>query len=176
MEPVNNVGMTNYPVTLPQSQTQAYDDYSSMPMVYDPVAEEKKESASSGKGLMALGALALAGLAVYGGFRWGKSKAAKDVVKEAPEELAKIRDELAKQKDELARVQKNNDEAYKIAEEEPSFWNPGLKKRCDRIKKALKPEEAKVENKADDVAQKAEGTAAKTEETAAKAEGDTKKD
>ena len=169
MEPVNNVGMTNYPVTLPQSQTQAYDDYSSMPMVYDPVAEEKKESASSGKGLMALGTLALAGLAVYGGFRWGKSKAAKDVVKEAPEEIAKLREELA-------RVQKNNDEAYKIAEEKASFWNLGLKKRCDRIKKALKPEDAKVENKADDVAQKAEGTAAKTEETAAKAEGNTKKD
>ncbi len=158
MEPVQNVGTVDYAMTVPQNQNQmqGYEDYSSMPMVYDPVVEEKKASASSGKGLMALGALALAGIALYGGFRWGKSKVAKDI----PEELAKAKEELAK-------LQKNNDEAYKIAGEKTSL-NPGLRKRCDRIQKALKPEDAKVEDKVDDIAKKAEETAAKTEETAAK--------
>ena len=169
MEPVNNVGMTNYATQLPQTQQQYYDDYSSMPMVYDPAVEEKKASASSGKGLMALGALALAGVALYGGFKWGKSKAVKDVIKDAPEELAKVKEELAKVKEECATLQKRNDEAYEIADKK-TFWNPGLKKRRERIKEALRPKETNAGNKAEGAAKKADDAAAKTEETAAKAD------
>ncbi len=193
MEPINNVGTMDYSMAMSQdNQPQVqngYDNYSSMPMVYDPAMEEKSNAASSKTGLVALATLALAGIALYGGYKWGQSKAAKDGVKEGAKELADdakkaFEDQIAKlkkEKEELqqcnTQLQKCNDEAAKIAEQKPNFFNPGLERRCKRIQKALKPDgddtkkvEKVVEQTADEVKDKADDVAKKVEEAATKEE------
>lgn len=159
MEPVKNVGTVDYAMTVPQAQNQVqggYEDYSSMPMVYDPAMEEKSNAASNKTGLVALGTVALAGIALYGGYRWGKSKTLKDGAKELTDDAKKaFEDQIAKLKNEKDKLQKCNDDAVKITEER-TMCNPGLKRRCERIKKALKPDGEDVK--------KAEETASKTTE------------
>lgn len=177
MEPVKNVGTADYAMTVPQSQlqnqTQGYEDYSSMPMVYDPAVEEKSKSASSKTGLIALGAILLGSIAAFGGYRYGKSKAAKDGVKTLSDDAEKaFQEQIAKLKQEKETLQKCNDEAVKIAEEK-TVLNPGLRTRCERIKKALKPDgedakkvDEKVEKATDKVKDKADDAANAAEETA----------
>lgn len=141
MDPIKGAGTVDYAMTVPQNQNQVqggYEDYSTMPMVYDEAMEEKRQSASSGKGLMALGAAAIAGLALWGGRRWGAKdlKAAKEAVTDA-EKTAKEAVDKAKE------LQKRNDDAYKIVEDNKIIW-----RKRDELKKTLKPEgEVKAEAK-----------------------------
>ena len=169
MEPINNAGTVNYAMTVPQNnQPQVQEDYSSMPMVYDPAMEEKSQAASSKTGLVALATLALAGIALYGGYRWGKNKALKDGAKELTDDAKKaFEDQIAKLKDEKEKLQKCNEEAGKIAEEK-TFLNPGLEARCKRIKKALTPDADDAKKAADEVKDKADDAAKAVEETASK--------
>ena len=164
MDPIKNAGVNDYAMTMPQQnnvQQTPEEDYSSMPMVYDPAMEEKKESASSGLALKALGAVGIAGLAFWAGHSWG-SKGAK-LAKEAKEAAVKAKDEAVIAKDEaLAKAKKlqdANDAAYEIADKGEYYLKRNLRKD---VKKALRPDEAeakKIEEKVSEGAKKAEGEA-----------------
>ena len=175
MDPIKNAGVNDYAMTMPQQnnvQQTPEEDYSSMPMVYDPAMEEKKESASSGLALKALGAVGIAGLAFWAGHSWG-SKGTK-LAKEAKEAAVKAKDEAVIAKDEaLAKAKKlqdANDAAYEIADKGEYYLKRNLRKD---VKKALRPDEAeakKIEEKVSEGAKKAEGEvkaegAEKAEET-----------
>ena len=164
MDPIKNAGVNDYAMTMPQQnnvQQTPEEDYSSMPMVYDPAMEEKKESASSGLALKALGAVGIAGLALWAGHYWG-SKGTK-LAKEAKEAAVKAKDEAVIAKDEaLAKAKKlqdANDAAYEIADKGEYYLKRNLRKD---VKKALRPDEAeakKIEEKVSEGAKKAEGEA-----------------
>ena len=104
----------DYTMTMPQQnnvQPTPEEDYSSMPMVYDPTMDEKKESAKSGIALKALAAVGIAGLAMWAGHSMGQkgvkaAKEAEDAAKKAMDEA------LAKAK----KLQEANDAAYEIAD------------------------------------------------------------
>lgn len=91
MDPIKGAGAVDYAMTVPQNQNQVqgYDDYASMPMVYEPEIAEKKKSASSMLGMTALGAIAL-GSAIYGFKKGGQVKGLKNQV----EELGTLNNEL----------------------------------------------------------------------------------
>ena len=75
MDPIKNNGAMDYTMTMPQQnnvQPTPEEDYSSMPMVYDPTMDEKKESAKSGIALKALAAVGIAGLASGQDILWDK--------------------------------------------------------------------------------------------------------
>ena len=164
MDPIKNAGVNDYAMTMPQQnnvQQTPEEDYSSMPMVYDPAMEEKKESASSGLALKALGAVGIDGLAFWAGHSWG-SKGTK-LAKEAKEAAVKAKDEAVIAKDEaLAKAKKlqdANDAAYEIADKGEYYLKRNLRKD---VKKALRPDEAeakKIEEKVSEGAKKAEGEA-----------------
>lgn len=148
MEPIKSVG-TDYGMAAPQIQAQPEeDDYSSMPVVYDPSVEEKKASASSGAGMKALAAVAIAGLGLWGGHAWGAKSGKKAAA--AAEEARDV-------------LQKRIDDATKIADEKTNWIFTSARKRCDRIKDALNGEVKEAEKKADDAvkegAEKAEEAA-----------------
>lgn len=148
MDPIKGAGVNNYAMmAMPEQNTQVaeqypatdqnYADYSSMPMVYDPTVAEKKASAKSGAGLKALAALTIAGLALWGGHKWG-AKSAKDAV--AAVDGYKAAAEAAEAQAKMLR--EANQEALKIAENEKSgfFGTPigNVKKVCAKITEALK--------------------------------------
>lgn len=177
MDPIKNVGANDYAMTIPQQQNDAQvpqEDYSSMPMVYDPEMEDKKKAASSGLGMKALGAIAIAGLALWGGHAMGK-KSAKGL-EEAMETALKAKDDALKAKDDaLAQAKKlkeANEAAYEIAENKHKGFFDGKKALREDIKKALRPDEAetkKVEEKAAKTAEAGTGEAAKKAEGAEEA-------
>ena len=158
MEPINNANAVNYPVTM--SQPQAYeDDYSTPPMAYDDVYAEKSKAASNMSGLAILGTIGLAGAALWGGHALGK-KGAKNAL-ETAENATK--EALAK----ADKLQKANDEAYKIANKEKN-GNYILTRNLRRdIKNALRPDEAKkAEAEAENTANKATEAAQEVAESA----------
>ena len=179
MDSIQNNGMSNYAMTVPQQQNDMQvpqDDYSSMPMVYDPTMDEKKESASSGLALKALGAIAIAGLAMYGGHYFGKSSGAK-IAKEAEEAAKKAVDEAATKAAEAVgradRLQKANDAAYEIAEKgHKKGWWYGKTALREDIKKALRPNEAEAKKVEETAANAAKETKGKAEEAAKDAADD----
>ena len=69
MDPIKGASAVDYAMTVPQNQNQiqGYEDYSSMPMVYEPEIAEKKKSASGMIGLTALGIIAAGGLGFLAG-------------------------------------------------------------------------------------------------------------
>lgn len=67
MEPIKNVGTVDYAMAVP-NQAQGYEDYSSMPMVYESNDVEKRNASSNMLGYTALGILALGGLG-YGAMK-----------------------------------------------------------------------------------------------------------
>ena len=178
MDPIKNVGANDYAMTMPQQQNDVQtpqEDYSSMPMVYDPEMEDKKKAASSGLGMKALGAIAIAGLALWGGHAMGK-KSAKGL-EEALDVANKAKDDALAQ---AKKLKEANDAAYEIAENKHTGFFDTKRALREDIKKALRPEKSeakKVEEKAvktaetgtEEAAKKAETT--KSAETAKKAEG-----
>lgn len=191
MDPIQNNGMSNYAMTVPQQQNDMQipqDDYSSMPMVYDPSMDDKKSSASSGAGMKALAALTIAGLALWGGHAWG-SKGAKDkiekaineakteikseadkAIKEAKSEADKVIKEAKAEADKLKTA---NDKAYEIADKEYTGILDRKRDLRKAVKEALRPNEAEVKKTeeavtkaTEDAAGKAEGVAEKAKEAA----------
>ena len=150
MDPIKNVGANDYVMSMPPQQNQLDENYASMPMVYDPTMEEKKESASSGLALKALGAIGLAGLAFWGGHAWG-SRSSKEALKAAEEAVSKAE-----------KLEKNINSALDVVENKHrKGWFNKSELRKD-VKKALKPEEAEVKKTEEAVAEgakKGEGTA-----------------
>ena len=172
MDPIKNNGAMDYTMTMPQQnnvQPTQEEDYSSMPMVYDPTMDEKKESAKSGVALKALAAVGIAGLAMLVGHSMGQKgvKAAK----EAEDLAVKARDEaLAKAK----KLQEANDAAYEIADKKHTGIFDGKKALREDIKKALRPDEAEA-TKATEAAEKgAKEAEATVEEAAEKVTEETK--
>lgn len=167
MDPIKGAGVNNYAMmAMPEQNTQVveqypateqnYADYSSMPMVYDPTVAEKKTSAKSGAGLKALAALTIAGLALWGGHKWG-AKSAKDAVaavdgyKAAAEAAEAAKKAL---ENENKALKDASAEALKIAENEKSgfFGTPigNVKKVCAKITEALKKGTTEVAEKISD--------------------------
>lgn len=153
MDPIQNNGMSNYAMTAPQQQNDIQapqDDYSSMPMVYDPTAEEKRNSASSGLGMKALAAITIAGLAMWGGHAIGSkgAKAAKEAKTAAEDALAKANkateDALKVAEDTVAnakKLQDANNNAYEVADKEFTGILDRKRDLRNGVKKALRPDE-----------------------------------
>lgn len=61
MDPIKNTGI-DYAMTVPQNQVQGYEDYSSMPMIYESDDTEKRKASSNMLGYTILGLTTAAGL------------------------------------------------------------------------------------------------------------------
>lgn len=183
MDPIQNNGMSNYAMTVPQQQNDMQtpqDDYSSMPMVYDSSMDDKKSLASSGAGMKALAALTIAGLALWGGHAWG-SKGAKDKIEKAINEAKAEADKAIKEakseadkaikeaKAEADKLKTANDKAYEIADKEYMGLLDRKKDLRKAIKEALRPNEAEVTKTEEAVTKATEDAAGKAEEVAEKA-------
>lgn len=182
MDPIQNNGMSNYAMTAPQQQNDIQtpqDDYSSMPMVYDPTADEKKSSASSGLGMKALAALAIAGLAMWGGHAVGSkgAKAAKEAKAAAEDALAKANkatedvlkvaeDTLKVAEDTVAnakKLQDANNSAYEVADKEFTGILDFKKDLRNGVKKALRPDEKEAKTTEDAIKKASEDVKAQRE-------------
>ena len=168
MDPIKNNGAMDYTMTMPQQnnvQPTPEEDYSSMPMVYDPTMDEKKESAKSGIALKALAAVGIAGLAMWAGHSMGQkgvkaAKEAEDLAVKAKDEAVKAKDEaLAKAK----KLQEANDAAYEIADKGEYYLKRNLRKD---VKKALRPDEAEAKKATEAAKKEANDAAAKAEDAA----------
>ena len=63
MEPITGTNSANYAMTVPQNnQLQDYQNYSSIPMVYEPEVEQKKSASSNMLGMTAMGIIAAVGI------------------------------------------------------------------------------------------------------------------
>ena len=166
MDPIQNNGINNnYVMSTPQQQADIeQEDSSSMPMVYDAEIEEKKNAASSGIGMKALGLIAVAGLALWGGKAWGERSA--KGVKEALKVAEEAKDKAVAQ---AKKLQEANDKAYEIADKKHTKIFDRKKDLRNDIKKALKPDEneaANVEEAAKTIETAAENTENKVVEEA----------
>lgn len=155
MDPINSVNTQNYAVAAPQgqnNQVQDTQDYSSMPMVYEPETEEKKKASSNMLGMTALGVLAIGGIA------YGVSKNKKvSGLKQEIAQLSAEKESAEKLKDEATKAL-NKERTLSVKERLIRLFNPeyGMTKEeiearkaaLDAKEKAAK--EAKEAKKADD--------------------------
>jgi len=164
MDPIKGTGAADYMMNIPQNQqsgeTQAYDNYQSMPMVYEPEVEQKKSASFGMVGLTAAGVIG----AVIGGVIGHKAggKGLKEA-KVAAEDAAKKYEAVVKEKETLT---KEKEEAVKSLGEyrEAGFWkrtirifNPDYKLSEEEIAARKAAKEARAE------AEKAAKEAEKTE-------------
>lgn len=158
MEPINGVNAQNYAVAAPQgqnNQVQDTQDYSSMPMVYEPETEEKKKASSNMLGMTALGALAIGGIA------YGVSKGRKvSGLKQEIAQLSAEKESAEKLKDEATKTL-NKERTLSVKERLIRLFNPeyGMTKEEKEARKAAldakekaakEAKEAKKAKKADD--------------------------
>ena len=173
MDPIQNNGMSNYAMTAPQQNEMQLpqDDYSSMPMVYDPSVDEKKSSASSGLGMKALAAIGIAGLAIWGGYALGNKNAkAANEAKTAAEEAKELAEKALKEvKDKADKLQQSNDAAFEIADKDFMGIFDRKKDLRNAMKKALRPNEAEAKKVEETASKEVSEGAKKVEETAEKA-------
>ena len=113
MDPINGVNAQNYAVAAPQgqnNQVQDTQDYSSMPMVYEPETEVKKKASSNMLGMTALGVLAVVGIGygIHNGRKVSGLKqeiaqlsAEKEALGKAKEEALKAKEEAVKAKEDI---------------------------------------------------------------------------
>ena len=112
MDPINGVNAQNYAVAAPQgqnNQVQDTQDYSSMPMVYEPETEVKKKASSNMLGMTALGVLAIGGIA-YGVSKGKKVSGLKQEIAQLSAEkeaLGKAKEEALKAKEEALKAKKD---------------------------------------------------------------------
>ena len=93
MEPINNNGVVNYPVTMPE-QEAIQNDYATMPVEYDePEIAEQKKASSNMIGMTALGVLGAAGV-IYGAVKHKSCKSAKNALADMTAERDKLAQEL----------------------------------------------------------------------------------
>ena len=158
MDPINGVNAQNYAVAAPQgqnNQVQDTQDYSSMPMVYEPETEEKKKASSNMLGMTALGALAIVGIA------YGVSKSRKvSGLKQEIAQLSAEKESAEKLKDEATKAL-NKERTLSVKERLIRLFNPeyGMTKEEKEARKAAldakekaakEAKEAKKAKKADD--------------------------
>ena len=158
MDPINGVNAQNYAVAAPQgqnNQVQGTQDYSSMPMVYEPEIEEKKKASSNMLGMTALGALAIGGIA------YGVSKGRKvSGLKQEIAQLSAEKESAEKLKDEATKAL-NKERTLSVKERLIRLFNPeyGMTKEEKEARKAAldakekaakEAKEAKKAKKADD--------------------------
>lgn len=112
MDPINGVNAQNYAVAAPQgqnNQVQDTQDYSSMPMVYEPETEVKKKASSNMLGMTALGVLAIGGIA-YGVSKGKKVSGLKQEIAQLSAEkeaLGKAKEEALKAKEEAVKAKED---------------------------------------------------------------------
>ena len=147
MDPINGVNAQNYAVATPQkdnNQVQDSQDYSSMPMVYEPEIEEKKKASSNMLGMTALGIAAAVGI-TYGAI---KSK-----------KVSGLKEEITQLKAEKEIIEKTKDEAVKSLDKQMTLdtktrlirlFKPeyGMTKEEKEIRKAALEAKAKAEKEA----------------------------
>ena len=157
MPEVQNVGAVDYAQYQPsQYPAENYaEDYSMQPEIYDENAAQMRAASKSRKGAMAVAALAIAGLALWGGHALGK-RSANDAVanyekaKKAMEEIEKAAEEGNKLY--FGKNHCGNNLLAKIKEYIRPFKNAaedtkeGVKKAADDAKDAA----AELEEKATD--------------------------
>ena len=177
MDPINNIGAANYAMSVPQNQNQdqiqGYDDYASMPMVYEPETEEKKKASSGMLGLTALGIVAAAGIGIFAGKKMGQSGVKKEL-----EELRTLHTELKTKYDAAEAAKKVAEDAKAAADNSlKEYREAGKWTKFVRIFKPnykLSPEEIDARKAAKEAKKEAE-KAAKEAKKADKA-ADAKKD
>ena len=178
MDPINGVNSQNYAISTPQQNNQIQNDYSSMPMVYEPEMEEKKKASSSMLGMTALGLLAIGGIG-YGIHRGKKV----DGLKQQISQLSAEKEALGKAKDEVTKALDKERtlttwERFKrlfkptsgLTEEEVKARNAAKeakKKAAQEVKDAEKSKKSGNSNNAENKAEASgtENTANKTEES-----------
>ena len=154
MEPITTPGTANYAITVPQQNTQ--ENYSTMPMVYDPAIEEKKSASSNMLGMTALGIIAALGVG------YGVSKGKKvSGLKQQIAQLSAEKDAALKLKDEAVKLK---DEANKALDKERTLTG------WQRFKRLFNPNSGltKEEQDARIAAKKAKKEAAKAEKNTVK--------
>lgn len=168
MDPIKNVGAVDYTMAVPQNQNQVqgYEDYSSMPMVYEPEIEQKKQASSKMLGMTALGVLGAVGIGV------GIAKHRQvSGLKTQINDLTKAKDEALKAKDAAVKAKEETDKALNkertlsIKDRLIRLFNPEYKLSKEEIEARNAAKKAKTEtdnaakeaNKADK-ADKADGT------------------
>ena len=144
MPEVQNVGTADYAQYQPsQYPAENYaEDYSMQPEVYDENAAQMRAASKSRKGAMALSAIVIAGLALWGGHKWGKKSANQDIEK------------AQKAMENYAKAQKAMEEAEKAAEAGNNQFIGGNhcgNKLLAKIKELFKPFKQVVEDTKDEV-------------------------
>ena len=176
MDSIKNVGAADYPMTVPQSPSNTddiYGDYSTIPMVYDPEIEQKKNASSSMLGLTAAGVIGL-GVGMLAGRKWGGNGLKK--AEASAEEAVKKYEAIVKE-NKVLETAKSEAEKSLIEYREAGWWTrlvrsfyPNFKLSAEEISAKKAAREAKKE--VDNVAKKAEKTtqdaAKETEQTAKK--------
>lgn len=135
MDPIKNTGVADYSIAVPQNQyqTQAYEDYSTAPMVYDPEMEDKKKASSNMLGMTALGLLAIGGL----GYGIAKGRKVGDLKKQVTDLTTKnetLTKNLEAAQAQLEKMVPKTEEGVKEKNIFKRIWN--------KIKGKSKPKEA----------------------------------
>ena len=164
MDPIKNNGAMDYTMTMPQQnnvQPTQEEDYSSMPMVYDPEVEEKKIASSNMLGMTALGLLAVGGMG-YGFYKGrqvsglnkeiSKLGAEKETLGKAKEEAVKALDKerTLSFKERLFRLFKPE---YGMTKEEKEARKAALDAKV-KVAEESKKNKVKSEAKTEDIADK----------------------
>ncbi|MBR1775671.1 hypothetical protein IJ750_01185 [bacterium] len=166
MPEVQNVGAVDYANPYQQyevaepSQVPAAID-GTMPELYDPEVEQKKQAAGSMTGLKVLGGIAAAGLLLWGGHKWGKNSA-----KDAMKELEELKNSEAVRN--YDKMKEAVNDVIKTAEETQEFkWlKPKTWKNADfvkTVKEKLSPFKDDAEKVAEDAEKKVEEAAESAE-------------
>jgi len=100
MTAVQNVGVNDYPAQMQDMQPVDYPEVAGDMAVYDPEMEEKRAAAKGQTGMMALGVLGLAGIAL-GGIKWHSANKLGKQVKRLEAENADMMKKLAENKETL---------------------------------------------------------------------------
>lgn len=175
MDSIKNTGVVDYAMANQknQNQIQQYEDYSSMPMVYEPEVEHKQKSSSGMTGLAIAGVVgAVIGLGI--GKKWG-GKDLKNIQLTADEAIKKY-EAIKKEKDTLEKAKNEAEKAlnnYRDADLKTRFirrFYPNYKLSEEEIaaKKAMrnsKTEAAKATKEADNKVEKTADAAEKAEKT-----------
>ncbi len=170
MEPITSQNLTNYTASIPQNnQIQDYQDYSSIPTVYEPEIEQKKSASSNMLGMTALGILAIAGL----GYGIAKNKKVSGLKQEIAQ-LSAEKDAALKLKDEAVKLKESADKSlaeYRdagpikrfIRRFYPNYKLPKEEIDAKKAARKAKAEAKKAEKEAAKEAKKAGKTEAKPE-------------
>lgn len=157
MDPIKNAGTMDYTMAVPQQnnvQQTPEEDYSSMPMVYDPEVEDKKKASSNMLGMTALGILALGGLA-YGAVKGHQAGKLDTKIKDLTKEKETIQTELNEVKNKLTELENKKPENKTLWQKIKGWFK---KDKKVEEKKEVKPAEGEAKAEVAEKAEKAEET------------------